>query len=424
MKYQTFKGENYSGGAVTKPGSRIFYCVLTTDLHTTHSASQEVQEYVYADALLSGAGKYTREQFVDAVNILGASLSVHVVDSKLTITIKSTHKNATKVLELFSVMMQKPTFSAKEIIRIKKQITNELNEYKEDARGRALDNFVNELYTPEDRRYTSSPDTLIDKLSEVSRSTLTKLHETARSSIWTVTTGGTPKVTQILQPILGTSFKKSKSTDTQRTHTPREAHSSMTLLNVPSKQNIEFSIGGALPLTLHDKDYLPFVFGLSVLGKWGGFTGRLMSTVREKEGLTYTIYGKTETVGGTEAGYWRIMTFFAPTQAVQGLQSTIREITKIHTHGISKEELRRFNIILKTQQTLLADSVIQSTNELHGYLVAGFTLDEISLYKAKLLTLTQKELNQARRTYLNPDKLIISGAGPITTVSKELERLN
>jgi len=173
-------------------------------------------------------------------------------------------------------------------------------------------------------------------------------------------------------------------------------------------------------MTLHHPDYLPFVFGLSVLGKWGGFTGRLMSTVREKEGLTYGIYAKTESVEGTEQGHYHIMTFFAPEKSVQGLTSTLREIRKIHKNGITQAEYERFQTILKTQQTLLADSLTQSIHTFHGYLMADFSIDEMHAYQNRLLTVTKKEINTALKTYLNPDKLLISGVGPVQKVKKDI----
>jgi zinc protease len=193
--------------------------------------------------------------------------------------------------------------------------------------------------------------------------------------------------------------------------------------SIPSKHNVEFSIGGPLPLTLHHPDYLPFVFGLAVLGKWGGFAGRLMSTVREKEGLTYSIYSRTESVYGNESGYWRVMTFFAPEKATTGVSSTLREITQIANKGVTDSEMERFKAILNTQQTLLNDTLLGSLGDLHGYLSEGFTLDQMTEYKARILNVTKKEVNEALKKYLNPERLIISAAGPVAKIKKELETL-
>lgn len=423
MKYTTFSGTGYEGGGIIKEDSKIMFCIFTIDLHTKHSLKQTALEHIYTDALLSGAGEYSREEFIDAINLLGASISVSLTNSKLTISLKSLKSNSAKVFKLFETMMLRPTFAQKEIKRIQTQVANELIEYKENARGIANDHFVNSLYIKEDRRCAESPENISKELKSITQTDLKTFHSAVKANSWTFTSGGSETVIHATENSVKKIVNPSSNSTKSSSHSYKKVEAAVLLSNVPSKQNIEFSIGTYLPLTLHHPDYLPFVFGLSVLGKWGGFTGRLMSTVREKEGLTYTIYARPETVSGDEQGHWRIMTFFAPDKSVQGLKSTLREITNIHKNGITKNEFDRFKVILKTQQTLLADSFIQSVQELHGYITAGFSIKEMDSYKARLLTVTQKEVNSALKKYLSPNQLVISGAGPIKDVKKSINAI-
>jgi predicted Zn-dependent peptidase len=107
------------------------------------------------------------------------------------------------------------------------------------------------------------------------------------------------------------------------------------------------------------------------------------------------------------------MTFFSPAQAIQGLTSTYREITRFYTDGITEAELLKFKQILTTGQVLLQDSTLSQLKDLHAYHQQGFTLKEITEHKNKLNTLTTEEVNQAIKTYCNPALLTISAAGPI-----------
>lgn len=423
MKYTTFKGDGYRGGAIVRKGERTVHCRITVDLHKERTAHASAVEHVYTDALLSGAGKYSREAFISAVNMIGGSIGVNIHNSQLTITLRSTSDNAPKLLKLFEVMMISPAFTTSELTRIKTQTKNELLEHSEDAKAIAQENFENTLYGSGDRRYTNSPEQLIEETANATTSDLQKLHTVALAGVWTVTIGSNSEMVTKVQKSVDLCKKGVKIQTNVRTHIQKVPSKKTILKNIPSKQNIEFAIGAPLPMTLHHPDYLPFVFGLNVLGKWGGFTGRLMSTVREKEGLTYGIYAKTETVEGEEQGHYRIMTFFAPDKAVQGLTSTLREIRKIHKSGITQGEYERFQTILKTQQTLLADSLTRSVDTLHGYLCADFSLTEIDEYRNKLMTVTRKEISQALKTHLNPDKLTISGAGPTQKVRKEIMKI-
>lgn len=420
MDYTTFRGNEYSGGAIIKKGERILYCRITADLHTKNSAHTTVLEEIYTDALLSGAGQYSREQFIDAVNMLGASFSVSINNSKLSITLRATEENTPKLLKLFETVITQPAFEEAELDRIQKQLKNELLEHKEDAKSIAHENLENALYDSADRRYTYSPDTCIAEISSVTTTELRSLHARATQSFWTVTVGANQNTVKLVTKSVDRCKLGVRPLTLKRVHKQKPAQAKTILQNIPSKQNIEFSIGTILPFTLHHPEYLPFVFGLNVLGKWGGFTGRLMSIIREKEGLTYGIYAQTETVAGEEQGHWRIMTFFSPAQAVQGLTSTVREIHKIHKNGITQSEYDRFRVIIKTQQAMLADSLIRSVDSFHGYLCEDFSIEEMQHYKEKMTLVTRSEVNQSLKKYLSPETLVISGAGPTEKVKKDI----
>lgn len=423
MQKITFKGEHYNGGAVIQKNERTVYCKMTVDVHEAHTIKGSATEFVYTDAMLSGAGKYDREAFIDAVSMLGASIGIAIGNGRLTFTLKSLDTNLPKLLKLFETMVTSPAFTKSELTRIITQATNERIEHKENAKAIAPERFTNELYGKTDRRHTSTPEEIITELAAVTAADLQKLHAKVRGGFWTVTVGGSKESVALLTKSVDHCKKGVEAITFTGEHTQHEAKAKTVLHNVPSKQNIEFALGAPLALTLHHPDYLPFVFGLSVLGKWGGFTGRLMSTVREKEGLTYGIYAKTETVEGTEQGHWRVMTFFAPDKALQGLTSTLREIKKIHKGGITQSEYDRFRVILTTQQTMLADSLVGSVATLHGYFCADFNLKEIDEFTNRLLGVTRKEINQALKAHLNPDALVISGAGPVQSVKKDIETI-
>lgn len=422
MHFETFTLPHIAGGTHTDTKAGLFSLTLSVDIHQSYSPSNDAIEGVYGEALLAGAGTLSREAFLDTLGKTGGSISVTINRSILTINLRGQTAVAPAILKLFAAMLSAPTFAAKEIDRIKKNLHNDLELQKEDARGEAHRALQNTIFGAADRRQSASVSVLQKALTEVTKKDLVALHEQALSEPWTVTMSGTPSHIEAAKKLLATQKGKRTPNQTTPAHAPKTLEKRVVLTaSIPSKHNVEFSIGGPLPLTLHHPDYLPFVFGLAVLGKWGGFAGRLMSTVREKEGLTYSIYGRTESVYGTESGYWRVMTFFAPEKAVTGVTSTLREIALIAKKGVSDREMERFRAILNTQQTLLNDSLLSSLGDLHGFLSEGFTLDQMAEYKARLLHVTKAEVNATLKKHLNPEQLIISAAGPVAGIKKDLE---
>ena len=423
MQYQETEQKNIRGIGIVKDAQRAFHCIFSIDTHAQgHTAHTEALEFIYTKALLSGCNGYTREAFLDAINLLGASISIDLQDGVLSISCTSLDTHRQKVLTLVRAMLAEPTFAAQELTRIKQLVGNELHELKEDAKSHSVVLFANALYGQSDRRFSSPLDAIIKELKTITRKELLSFHKHALSNKWTYTLVCDTATKKKTEDFLGSM--RNLFGDTAEHVVPHEPKvvkkGEVILHSIPSKQNIELSIGGALPLHVNSKEYYAFNFGLQVLGKWGGFAGRLMSTVREKEGLTYGIYARTESVSLAEYGYWRIMTFFAPDKVVQGITSTLREINLIRDKGITQTEYDRFMTILKTSRTLLQDSVVKTAADLHAYQLKGYTLAEIEEHKKALGSVTRSEVNAALKKYLDPSKLIIAGAGPVDQKKKEL----
>lgn len=426
MKYKETTTEQIAGFSITREKERTFYALISIDIHTSvKNIHKEALMHVYTDALLAGCDTYSRDAFLDAVNLLGASITVSINNDVLSFGLQCLDTHRAKLLTLFFKMLEKPTFAPSEIKRVALVLSNELEEDMEDAKMRSLVGFVNTLYKSSDRRYASLGAPLIAEIRSITKADLKRFHAEVLGKKWIYTLCANARdasttvaaFTKLRMHFADTSTHL-KGPDVQTIK-----KSMVTTISIPSKQNIELSIGAPVALTLDAPLYHAFVFGLNVLGKWGGFTGRLMSTVREKEGLTYGIYARTETISRSYTGHWRIMTFFSPEKVMQGIQSTLREIKLIQQKGISKDEFERFMSINKTQETLLQDSIIQNVNQIHSFLLKGFTYDEISLFKEKSRSVTQKQVNKALREYLDVSNLVICAAGPTRSKEKELRAL-
>ena len=424
MKIDTYSHANFQGATIEKSTPVVSF-LLTADCVLDHSPHHAAINMIYADLLLAGAGHYNRDDFLYAISELGSSISVSENDGRITISVKTLDKNLTKTLKLLELMLTAPTFSESECKRAIETTENSLILHKDDARALAHGALRRALYHKSDQHFDFTPEELLSEVKTVTTAELQNLHSQFIQTYWTVSVGGNNKAIKESVKLIEKLKKSQPPTQPLMKETKSQPVTGKKILlqSVNSKQNIDISIGGLLPLTTSDNDLAPFTFGLAVLGKWGGFAGRLMSTVREKEGLTYGIYAKTEGLTKAETGYWRIMTFFAPKDAVKGITSTLREIKKIQEGGITQSEWERFKNILKTSEVLVYDSLASTVGFVHGALSSGMSLVEYQQYRERLYTCTRAEVNQALKKYLDPNHLIISAAGPVDKVSKELKAL-
>ncbi len=423
MEIKTFTRPRYVGAEIVKDSTQIVYAYITADCYIENTAFENALQLIYKDILLSGAGSYSREEFLHALNELGASINVIANEGKIMIEISVLEPQLAKVLRLFELMLTTPAFKASELKRAVFTAKNRLELYKEEAKALAWDGLKSALYKGSDRHYTHSADTISNELKKITISDIKKLHQKFVDSYFMITVSGNVKTTAAVFKLID-KIKKDRPVPSQiEVSTAKEEIIRPQIISqsVPSKQNVEISIGASIPLTIPQVELAHFLFGLTVLGKWGGFAGRLMSTVREKEGLTYGIYARLEGATRNETGYWRIMTFFSPQDTMKGIKSTLREISKIREKGITKSEWERFQTILKTSGVLTFDSLSGLTSLVHSNLVAGLSFEEYEDFRNILYTCTQSEVNKALKKYLDLDKLVISAAGPVASIDKDLK---
>jgi zinc protease len=315
-------------------------------------------------------------------------------------------------------MLQEPTFSATELKRVKNTTLNQLHQAKEDSKSIALDELRNLFYGAADRKYTYSIDDSMLEVPKVTAAQLKNFHQSVMTNQWFCSIGGDKTTIGTFEKFL--KANKKTSSIIEGVHQPKPPNPVLQLENIPSRQNIDLSIGLPLPITRSHPDFIPLGFAVAVLGKAGGFAGRLMNTVREKEGLTYAIYAQLEGFSTDEQGYLRIMTFFAPDKSVEGLSSTFREINKLYKTGVSQAEVTAFKTILSTQQSLVKDSFGRMLAHLHSYQCEGFSIAEMEAHKHALHDVTRADINRVIKIYLDPALLSVSGAGPTLGVQKEL----
>lgn len=387
------------------------------------SAEGEALRRVYAAALLAGCDGLDRAELLDRLGKLGALLSIDVGAGTISISLRAQRSALPGVLTLLRRILSAPSFDRNELIRIKRTLVGELAESREEARERAHAALRCLLFADGDRRATPDPDAIAAALPGIGQRELRRFHETLCNTFFRASVVGDAEDADRIHRFLARVFRQSAGAHpTDGIHEPQLPQAHTACIDIPSRTNIEFSVGGPLPLTLHHPDYLPFLFGMNVLAKWGGFAGRLMQRVREERGLTYMIYGRTESVRGSETGYWRIATFFSPADRASGLAATAAEIRTIAAEGITADEHARFHTIHHTQQALIADSPGRTLSHLHSFHCAGFDHHEIAAFTERFAAVTRDEVSETLHRYLRPEATYLGAAGALAGVENDISR--
>lgn len=399
---------------------------LAFNLPTPHNERSEALGAVYTEMLMAGCGTYTRVTFLDVLAQNGVSFSVDALNDAVFFRLRARNKVLTKALGIFLTVFEAPQLKASELTRIKKQLIAQLKLAKEDARGRAEQLFLSTLLPKTDRRYEYDIDTVQKEILKITLRDVRAFHTTLQAAPAYYACGGTEQACALINRAL-VRLKINFSNTDVLTHAHGQSFNTITkpeirLCDIPHRSNIEFEIGGAVQMLRTDPEYPALMFGMCVLGIRGGFAGRLMSTVREKEGLTYGIYAQLAGILPHQYGLWCVTTFFAPKDAVRGITATLREVARIQEAGITKDELTRFKQILKTRFAMTKDSLLKRVDERFSMQLLGLTPITQNEYRKSIENLTLMQVNSALKKFLNTSQIIITGAGPVASVRHELQK--
>ena len=227
--------------------------------------------------------------------------------------------------------------------------------------------------------------------------------------------------TKVLHQAIRKSFHNWKGGVTGKAtySTPKKVKGTTKVVTIPEKPNAQMYIGQYTGIQRSDADYLPFYIGTSILG--GDFSGRLMQTIRDRDGLTYGIYSSH--TGHTYAGgHWHINGSFNPNLFQKGLDATMVELKKWVNEGITAKELAMRKTNLTGNFKLGMSTTHGLADRILGFVERGLTPNYIDQYSKDIEAVTLKQVNNAIKKHINLNKLIIIKSGSLDQDGKPLKK--
>ena len=160
-----------------------------------------------------------------------------------------------------------------------------------------------------------------------------------------------------------------------------------------------------------DPDFLALLVGDHILGG-GGFTSRLTNEVREKRGLSYSVYSHFSP--GRHAGAFVIGLQTRPDQAAQALKVARDTLARYVADGPTPTELRAAKDNLIGGFALRIDSNRKLLGNVVNIAQNGLPLDYLDGWTKRVEALTTTQVRDALQRKLQPDRMvtIVLGAQP------------
>jgi zinc protease len=341
---------------------------------------------------------------------VGARLSFRVGAQMVQIQGQALKADLPRLIRILAEELRAPAFSAEEFAKAKKQLTGHLRKALEDTDSRAREAFLLTVYP---KGHPNRPTPIAEQIAAVDLATLDDVKRfyrqhygpahlrlvfvgdvdsrAIRSEVVKAFSGWTGGVEAVCT-ISGASVPG-----------PREQRIPMA-----DKTSVSVLIGETTGLRYQDTDSIPLRVGTAILGS--GFTGRLMHTVRDKEGLTYSIGAGLDNDTFLD-GTFAVTASFAPTLMDRGIASARSVLQKWWQDGVTADELtaRKTNLV-GTYQVSLSSTQGMATTILDT-LERGKPLSWLDDYTKAIDSLTVDEVDGAMKRHLDPDRAVLVEAG-------------
>jgi zinc protease len=348
---------------------------------------------------------------------VGAEIGFSVGVETLEIQAKCLKKDLPLIIETIAAELRTPALQVSEFNRAKQQFIGELESSAQNTGARAAEAFNRAVFPP---GHPNHPHTLNEYIAAARSATIEEIRSFQASyygpAHMTLVIAGDVSDADAQSEIAKAFAGWSGGQDYIRPAKPAVA-SAAGEITVPlaDKPSVTLILGQATGLRYSDPDGLALHLGTAILGR--GFTGRLMGTVRDREGLTYNI-GASVRDDTIVDGAWQISASFAPSLLSKGLESTRRELAKWWQDGVTEQELsvRKQGMIGSYAVGLsttagLAETILVNTQR-------GYDLSWLDDYPKALKALTLTQVNAAIKNHLDPNTMQLVEAGSVQALPK------
>jgi len=175
---------------------------------------------------------------------------------------------------------------------------------------------------------------------------------------------------------------------------------------------------GHLGITRDNPDYYKLLVMDNILGVGTGFTDRLSSRIRDREGLAYTVTASITQTAGEEPGLFSAFLGCEAEKFDRARDLMAREIERIRTEPPTETEVAEAKGYLIGSLPFKLNTNEEVADQL--LLVERFHLglDYQKKFREAVSAVTVADVHEAARKYLHPDRMATVAAGPMDAAGK------
>jgi len=373
-----------------------------------------------ARLLTQGTAKKTPQELEEAIQQLGAAISVSARMEDVRISVTTLARNYRATLDLVEEILLQPRWDEKEFALIKQSVLSQIRQQEADPNALASLHFNKLVYGQDDLRSRSILGTAatvnaitIDDLKAWYRDKLTPSN--ARMHV----VGSLPKaaVTGALAD-LGRDWKPKAVALPAAVPAGAPLAAKVYFVDVPDAKQSVLQVGyRALAAT--DADYYPAVVSNYILGG-GGFASRLTQELREGKGYTYGI--RSQFAGSKSAGPFVIASGVRSNVTLESAQ-LVKQVLQDYPATYSAADLettRNFLVKSNARAFETAGAKLDMLDNISKY---GWRADYVKDREGVVKSMTLPQVQALSTRYLDPSKMVWLVVGDAKTQLPRMKEL-
>jgi zinc protease len=365
-----------------------------------------------AELLTEGTVKRKATDISEEIEFIGASLGASTNEDYTLVSLSVLKKDVAKGFEIFSDVVLNPTFPEEEIRRNKELIKGSLKQSEEDPSFVAAKAFKNAVYG--DLSYGRLVRGSIETIDRMSREEIVRFHSSfyrPNNAVLSVVGDLTEdEVSALIRKVLspwqqGSIVKRASVEKPQNTKKTLLINRELTQANI---------IAGHTGIRRGDPDYYAVSVMNYILGG-GGFSSRLMQTVRDEMGLAYDIHSFFAPY--KEGGLFEVGVQTKNESAGTVISEIYTQMNRIKKEKVSEQELED----AKAYLTGSFPRKLDTNRKIADFLVAiefyQLGLDYVDKYPQYIRAVTGDDVLRVAGKYLDTLDLVTVVVGKQSKIS-------
>ena len=357
-------------------------------------------------------GLLTEAQIADEIADLGANLSISVGGERAIMRIRSLSRKdlRERAVQLASSLLASPTYDPKILAREKQRMTTALLESETKPEAVLERRFRKTVYGS----YPLGNSPSVKTIANISAADLQQFHKQFyrgdRMIVSMVGDVSQSEAAQMVQDLLKGIPQSGAAIPAlpQLARSPVESLNQREI-NIPFNTQQAHIAMGITAITRNNPDYFPLLVGNYVLGG-GGFVSQLVSEVREKRGLAYSVYSYF--APGKDTGIFQAGVQTKNDQAALAVEVMSATIEKFIANGPTQQELDAAKANLINGYPLRIDNNRKLLDNVSAITWNNLPLNTMEVWTKQVEGVTLEQVKAAFQKYLAMDrmKIVILGA--------------